>query len=101
MFGIKDFGRTRSYRRACSFWIIALVWLAGSLPVSAQTTQNVNVTGSPAPGHDWELYRQENEVSCGVNPNNELIMLCAFNWYGYADLPKKLGDAWIAMSTTR
>lgn len=101
MEGIRDFGDTREYGRVCSFWPIALVWLLGSLPVSAQVTQNVNVTGSPAPEHDWELYRQENEVSCGINPNNELIMLCAFNWYGYSDLPNKLGDAWIAMSTTR
>ena len=68
---------------------------------SAQdVTQNVNVTGSPAPGSDWQPFRQENEVSCGSNPLNELNIICAFNWYGYADLPDKQGDAWIAWSSS-
>jgi hypothetical protein len=101
MEGIRDFGDARSYRRVCSFWSVALVCLVASSLYSAQAADNVNVSGSPRPNFDWDPYRQENEVSCGINPDNELIKLCAMNGYGYADVPDKLGDAWIWMSTTR
>jgi hypothetical protein len=47
-----------------------------------------------------QLGRQENEPSCGVNPLNELHILCAYNWYGFSDLPNEHGDAWIAISET-
>ena len=97
--------RSRDVRRRLrviySLAVAGLLGVFASGSASAQVTQNVNVTGAPEAGFDWQLYRQENEVSCGTNPNNELIILCAYNWYGYADLPNKLGDAWIAMSYTR
>jgi len=102
MEGIKSSGLGPFKGRICALVVVGLAMLFGTVVVSAQVvTQNVNVTGTPAPGHDWQLYRQENEVSCRPNPNNELIIICAYNWYGYSDLPNKLGDAWIGMSWTR
>jgi hypothetical protein len=80
--------------------------------------KNVNVTGARAtfPGrptwvdpttgqtpdvnriyNNGQIGRQENEVSCGVNPLNDLNILCAYNWYGFADRPEQ-GDAWIGFS---
>ena len=79
--------------------VAALTVLLACGTAAADVTYNVNVTGSPAADFDWDPYRQENEVSCGYNPDNELIKICAYNWYGYADRIQH--DAWIAMSTTR
>ena len=62
---------------------------------------NVNVTGAPADGYEnGQLGRQENEPSCAVDPLNELHIACAFNWYGYSDLPDLQGETWIAFSET-
>lgn len=101
MEGIRDFGCVRPYCRALSFSVVVLACLLTSSFNSAQAADNVNVSGSPRPNFDWDPNRQENEVSCGTNPDNELIKVCAMNGYGYADVPGRLGDAWIWMSTTR
>ena len=93
---IRTFGRTRPSSLIFSFTAVALSCLLAASIEPTQASDNVNVTGSPMPGYDWDPNRQENEVSCGIDPDNELVKLCAANWYGYSDMPTKQGDAWIA-----
>jgi hypothetical protein len=82
-------------------WAVASVVLLSTTASAQVVDENVNVTGSPAEGYDLgQPARQENEVSCAANPLNESNIVCAYNWYGYADLPDKQGDAWIAFSET-
>ncbi len=81
--------------------VIASITIAG---VQAQgvVESNINVTGIGAPGYDvGQPGKQENEPSCAINPLNVLNVMCAYNWYGFADLPNKQGDTWIGFSETR
>lgn len=85
-------------RSTCVF---ATLFLASAIASAQVVEGNVDVTGSPAAGYDLgQPARQENEPSCAVNPLNSSNILCAYNWYGYADLPAKQGDAWIGFSET-
>ena len=93
MEGIKGSSR-RSVAFNIQFWIVTvMIWLV-SQPLSAQVVDyNVNVTGTEAPGYYvGQLGRQENEPSCKANPLNELNIMCAYNFYGFADLPQEQGD---------
>ena len=95
-------------KRCAGIGAKSTIAIVASLVLGVQTTtaqiveHNVNVTGKGAEGYDvGQLGRQENEPSCAVNPLNELNVLCAYNWYGFADLPDKQGDSWIGFSETR
>ena len=92
---------------SCSvFELIVLFLLTPVMIISvasaAVVENNVNVTGTGAPGYDvGQLGRQETEPSCKSNPLNELNIMCAYISYAYADLPEKQGDSVIGFSETR
>ena len=94
-------------KASCSvFELIGLLLLAPIMTVSVASAQlvetNINVTGFGAEGYEpGQPGRQENEASCAINPLNVLNVMCAYNWYGFADLPLKQGDTWIGFSETR
>jgi hypothetical protein len=86
--------------------LLLLVPIMMASVASAQVVEtNINVTGTAGEGYQpGRPARQENEPSCAIDPLNDLNVMCAYNWYGFAD-PKdpadpdfKHGDAWIAYS---
>jgi hypothetical protein len=103
MEGIRGVGRIWPFRRIVVSFAVAVACLLGSLPASAQVVEsNINVTGLGAEDYEpGQPGKQENEPSCAVNPLNVLNVMCAYNWYGFADLPDKQGDTWIGFSETR
>lgn len=103
MEGLREAGLGPAFTGMRSVLLIAIFGVFAASAASAQVVEsNINVTGLGAEGYEpGQPGKQENEPSCAVNPLNELNVMCAYNWYGFADVPLKQGDTWIGFSETR